>query len=63
MDCLGIRAGPSTVLTRGVASLHESLCAYANHTVGVGGSFACAKMELDRDFVFLGDCTTDCLEF
>jgi hypothetical protein len=51
-DHPGIGSGPFIVLTRGVASLHNSLCACADRSARVDGPSASAKMELGTDCVF-----------
>jgi hypothetical protein len=43
-DRLGHRVGPSMVLTRGIASLHKSLCGCVDRPDVVGESSAGAKM-------------------
>jgi hypothetical protein len=57
--CPGLRAGLSAVLTREGLKLHKSLCACADRSTGVGGPSTGAKTDLDRDCVFLVECTTN----
>jgi hypothetical protein len=60
MDRKGLGARPSSVLTRDASDLHKSLCACADYPARGRGPSVGAKMELGRDYIVFGVCTTDC---